>query len=81
MTMIIELLHPRHPRGAQAAALYMRVMFAAAFDGLRVGQVRHGGPDLPRSPWPRREHCGQCGWSGAAGDYHRCPGLPGENQF
>lgn len=38
------------PRSTLLIALYMRVMFCAAFDGLEVGQVRWGGPDLPSCP-------------------------------
>lgn len=41
------------PKTVHTVALYMAVMFAAVFDGLQVGQVKYGGPDLPASPWPR----------------------------
>ena len=27
------------------------------------------------------QHCGQCGAEIPPGDFHACPGLPGENQW
>lgn len=66
------------PTTTHVVALHVRVMFAAAFDGLRVGEVRHG-MHLPISPWPRHssnQQCNQCGAEILG--YHACLGVPDE---